>query len=591
MQNADAYSAVVPPATKAGCRSQIAERNGTNQRKTAICLILALIVSAALRFIDLGQKPLWCDELATLQRLSLPLSEHLGQMSGNHPLYELLLRLWMPPDASDAWMRIPSAALGVLAVWLTWKLVRGVGRWEGLIAAWLMALSPLHLMYSRIGRAYSLACTLALASNLAFIWALRRRNALSFAAYVLATALMVYANLIAASVWMAQALFLLWFYLPAVAPGPLKRWRGQMAKAGRRRLRRIGYWLFANVAVAALLAPWMLFNVRNAVVWSVETKYTPQQLGTWAKACYLALTLCLGETVHPLNLWVVLPAFLGFGAAMAFGILRVLRRRGLVRRSPWMPKPWRRRLGEGGRLGLFLLIQLVVLFVAGLCFAAVAPKHLTILLPAWCGLLAIGIFRFRMPRNDRGLKPVPQSPGKPHSLWRRLQPATLPLCGLSTWICGGFMLATTAASLFNYFTNRQFADADMVTPWREIAATIERSSGPHDVIIVGYRPDRGMYYMFRRYYRGKLEVQYLDFSDWRGYLSRSGRGGAIWLLLHDGDPWRDIERWLGERKLAFEMIPFQEEEHTLKWLRAGLREREKYRSPLYRLYRISSGEN
>ena len=208
-----------------------------------VWLVTALVAAAALRFAALGQKPLWCDELASLQRLSLSFSAHVQAMKGNHPLFELLLRLWMPPDGSDAWMRIPSAALGVAAVWMTWLLVRGLGARYGLVAAWLMALSPLHVMYSRIARPYSLACTLALASTLALIWAIRRRSVLSFAAYAVATALLVYANLFAASLWLAQVIFLLWFH--------------------RRRLRRLAPWVVANLAVAALIAPWMWYSARR----------------------------------------------------------------------------------------------------------------------------------------------------------------------------------------------------------------------------------------------------------------------------------------------------------------------------------------
>jgi uncharacterized membrane protein len=249
---------------------------------------MALVAAAALRFTALGQKPLWCDELASLQRLGLSFSAHVQAMKGNHPLFELLLRLWMPPDGSDAWMRIPSAALGVAAVWMTWRLVRGLGARCGLIAAWLMALSPLHVMYSRIARPYSLACTLALASTLTLVWAIRRRSVLSYATYAVVTALLVYANLFAASLWMAQAIFLLWFY--------------------RRRLRRLTPWIAANLAVAALLAPWMWYSAVGAMTWGSQTQYTALQLGLLAKICYLPLTLCLGETVNPLNFPVVIPA-------------------------------------------------------------------------------------------------------------------------------------------------------------------------------------------------------------------------------------------------------------------------------------------
>ncbi len=482
----------------------------------------ALAAAAALRFAALGQKPLWCDELASLQRLGLSFSAHVQAMKGNHPLFELLMRLWMPPDGSDAWMRIPSAALGVAAVWMTWLLARGLGRRCGLVAAWLMALSPLHVMYSRIARPYSLACTLALASTLALVWAIRRRSVLSFAAYAVATALLVYANLFAASLWAAQVIFLLWFH--------------------RRRLRRLAPWVVANLAVAALIAPWMWYSARGAMTWGAQTQYTAQQLGGWAKACYLPLTLCLGETVNPLNFPVVLPALIGFGLAAASGIVSVFARR----RS----------------LAALLFVQVAAVFAASLAFSALGAKHLTILLPAWCGLIAIGLLSLR-------------------AKWLG-------------WLCGLLILATTIASQFNYFTNRQFADADMVTPWREIAATVERSERPGEALIIGYHPDRGVYDIFRRYYHGKLNPQYLDFSDWRGQLTRELKEhGSAWILLHDSDPYDKIEAWISSQRCGFSLTPFQMREHTLARLKAGFifgapedMER-KFESPLYRLYRVT----
>ncbi len=443
-------------------------------------------------------------------------------MKGNHPLFELLLRLWMPQDGSDAWMRIPSAALGVAAVWMTWLLVRGLGARYGLVAAWLMALSPLHVMYSRIARPYSLACTLALASTLALIWAIRRRSVLSYAAYEIATALLVYDNLFAVSLWIAQGIFLLWFH--------------------RRRLRRLAPWVTANLAVAALIAPWMWYSAVGAMTWGSQTQYTAQQLGTLAKICYLPLTLCLGETVNPLNIPIVLPALIGFGVAVFAGIATALARR----RS----------------LAVLLFIQVAVVFLSSLAFSAIGAKHLTILLPAWFGLIAIGLLSLR-------------------AKWLG-------------WLCGLLILATVTASQFNYFTNRQFADADMVTPWREIAATVERSERPGEALIIGYHPDRGVYDVFRRYYHGKLKPQYLDFADWEGQLTqelRSHRG--VWILLHDSDPYDKIEALVGSgRPAMYRVTPFQMREHTLKRIEAGYifgapdDMKRMFETPLYRLYYV-----
>jgi len=482
----------------------------------------AIAAAAVLRFGWLSRWPLWVDELATLQRLRLSFTDHLLAMRGNHPLYEILLRLWARPDAGDAWLRVPSAALGVLAVWLTWRLLCRLGRREAVVGAWLMALSPLHVMYSRMARSYSLAVALALLSHLALLAALRRRKAWLYVAYAVTTVLMVYANLLTCGVWAGQVLFLLWFF--------------------RRHWRRLGPWALAHAGTAALLFPWMRYSFVGAVTWGADTQYTARQYGRAAKAAYQALTLCLGETVHPLNPWVVPLAAAVFGGALVWAALRALRRRG------GMP--------------CYLFAQVVVVYASGLAFAAAAAKHLAAVLPAWLGLVALALVRIR----GRGLRIA----------------------------LGAVVFGAMCASDANYFLGREFADADMVTPWRRIAGAVERGEEPGDALFIGYRMDRGACDMFARYYSGALVPEHVNFDRWGEQISRAEEGRRqVFLLLHDGDPWRDVETWLRERGRQAEMTPFQTEEHTLRRIReTGLfGSGEAYRSPLYRLYRYRSDEH
>jgi len=333
------------------------------------------------------------------------------------------------------------------------------------------------------------------------------------------------------TIWLAHGVFLIWFH--------------------RRRPKRLLRWIPAHAAVTLLVLPWMLFSLRGAVTWSQETRYTAQQLGGWFKAAHVAMALSVGETVHPLNVAVVVPAAAGFGTALLAGVAAARRRR---------------------IVPALLLSQAAVVFGVGMYFAAAAPKHLTILLPAWLGLAALGISQMR-------------------AGWRML--------------CAGLITVTMGASLFNYFSGREFTDADMVTPWRDIVGTVRRNLAPDDVVIVGYRPDAGARDMFDHYYRPGTPTRHLDFADWRSDLASVARGrGRIWLLLHDGDPWREIERWMRQAGWRFAVIPFQEEEHTLRGLREWLAARGehrslaawlaavggyagRHRSPLYRLYLIT----
>lgn len=492
----------------------------------------AIVIGAVLRLVALGLHPLWCDELATLQRLELPLVVHLRAMQGNHPLYEILLRAWAGPAASDGWIRFPSAVFGIAAVALTWCLLRPAGGRVALLASWLVALSPLHVMYSRIARPYALACVLALSSNLFLLAAIRRRRFWQLFGYAISTALLIYSNLMAVALWASQAVFLAWFY--------------------RRRPRRLLPWLPALGAVALMILPWMSFSLKGAVAWSQETHYTAQQLGRWFKAGHLALSLTIGETVHPLNVAVVAPAAVGFGIAFVSGCLAAARRRRL--------------------LPMLLLVQVGFTCVTAMYFAAAAAKHLTILLPAWFGLAAVGMSGLR---------------------------------GQVRFLCTGLVSVAMVVSLANYFSGREFTDADMVTPWREMANAVTRQMRPGDTVMVGYRPDAGARDMFDRYFRPATPTRRLDFARWDADLTSAAAGaGRIWLLLHDGDPHAEIEQWLRRHGWSFRVFAFQDEEHTLEglrewmsarregmpllsWLGALPRYASRHHSPLYRLYLVT----
>ena len=265
----------------------------------------------------------------------------------------------------------------------------------------------------------------------------------------------------------------------------------------------------------------------------------------FAKLLYLPFVFSVGETVHPLNLAIVPAAFVGFGGLFATGA-RTL---------------WRRR----DEAALFLATQFVVVFVLGLFFAAAAPKHLSIILPAFCMILAAGV----------------AGSGKKMKMPARKQVVRVSLRAALVVLA----VVTSAGSLVNYFVDREFHDADMVTPWREIVEQVRTNEHKDDALIIGYRGDRGIWRMFRRYYRGRLDPVYLDFGDWQGQLGSALKGRPrVWLLLHDTDPREEIKKWLGER--AAVVGRYQYEEHTLKGMREGLGSIRNYRSYLYKLYLV-----
>ena len=484
--------------------------------------VAGIVVGAALRLAAPGRWTLWCDELASLRRCTtMSVSAHLHEMRGNHPLYEVgALRPWSRVTTSDGGIRIPSAVAGALTLWLVWLVARGMGAKVGAASVWILACSPLHLMFSRLARPYALAGLWAALATWLLVVGLRRRRWWAFAGYGATAALMALTNLFACSLLVGQAGFLIWLH--------------------RRRLPRLAPWVGAGILFLALAAPWFAAHAVSAVAWSQATPYAGRQLGLALKAVYLPFTFALGETVHPLALWIVAPAAVGFGIASVAGL-----RQG-----------WRHSLAR------LMLVETLVVFVAAMAFRAASPKHMLVAAPGFAMLLGAGVV----------------------SLRRRW----LMTCVLVV------ILGTRAVSIANYFSGRDFHDADMVTPWRQMVSAVTRQEKPGEALLIGYRNDADAWRMFLRYYReagGALKPVWLDSKDWRRELANAVRTApVVWALLHEADPRDEVEKWMRARGWGIHERGFQMEEHTLRGLREGLRAVGKHRSWMYKLYRITGSD-
>jgi len=91
-------------------------------------------------------------------------------------------------------VRLPSALLGILAVWLVYLLVKELFKSEnlGLLSAFFLAISPWHLHYSRGGWESNAANTFILLGILLFIKALKRPKLFTFSVLSFVVSLYTY---------------------------------------------------------------------------------------------------------------------------------------------------------------------------------------------------------------------------------------------------------------------------------------------------------------------------------------------------------------------------------------------------------------
>jgi mannosyltransferase len=150
-------------------------------------IAVAAFLGGVLRFADISAQSLWYDEVYSLRMVSWPLRVILTVRDGHPPLFHLLLmtiKPWLGENAG----RVLSAVVGTLTIPLIGVL--GIRMFDPRTGAWsalLLALSPLHVWYSREGRMYALYALFAVISSLAVESVVRRRDLRSYLGWMAAT--------------------------------------------------------------------------------------------------------------------------------------------------------------------------------------------------------------------------------------------------------------------------------------------------------------------------------------------------------------------------------------------------------------------
>lgn len=328
-------------------------------RAAALSVGMLTLVALALRLVDLGGRALLPDEGSSFYFSQLPLATLLWTLCDPHPPgYYLLLRgaAWL--GQSEAWLRLPSALAGALAVPLTWVAGRAALRptaapgqpWPdqaALLAAALVACAPLAVWYSQEVRAYAALSLLTLAMAWAGLrWRLRP-TAAAAAAFLLAGWASLWVEYGALAILLGLNLFLLagWPWQPVDA---------HRAGATRR-------WLALQAALLAPFAAWWLVSAQPAAL--ARMSYQAIFLAVQAQGLGLDWTPDMARRVILVAAVVV----------VACGVMLAV----AVRRSPHMREllasPWVAAALVGAVLALAALGALPRLYTV--------KRHLNALLP------------------------------------------------------------------------------------------------------------------------------------------------------------------------------------------------------------------
>jgi|GEM_PF-1208776 len=142
-----------------------APQDGRVSIPTIVALGGILVAALGLRLANLGGKSLWLDEAYSVIQSQRPEVAVMGWADKVHPPFHfMLLHYWMDIfGTAEAVVRLPSVIASVLNVLLLfWLAYRLLGPRAALLAAGLLALSPLDIWYAQEARMYIFVTTAAL---------------------------------------------------------------------------------------------------------------------------------------------------------------------------------------------------------------------------------------------------------------------------------------------------------------------------------------------------------------------------------------------------------------------------------------------
>lgn len=147
---------------------------------------LILLLAACLRLQDLGKNSLWGDEINMMQVSAEPtLTEVWKAVRRPHSVgYPAFLHYWQRIDRAESMIRLPSAIAGVLGVWFLYQI--GTMLWNrglGLAAAFLLAISPAAIRFSREVAPYGIQNAVILGLFLLWLHALKKDRWLHWALF------------------------------------------------------------------------------------------------------------------------------------------------------------------------------------------------------------------------------------------------------------------------------------------------------------------------------------------------------------------------------------------------------------------------
>jgi hypothetical protein len=180
-----------------------------SRRRERLLFAAILVLALALRVWDLNARSLWFDEAGEYWVSTAPFShlvESVRTGTGDPPLYEFLLHMWMQVSTNETWLRLltvfasVSGVAGVMVFTrtVTAGAVAPVSAVAPVFAGALLAVLPADVRYAQEAGQYGFVPALVAWNLVCLLWMMRARNWRSLFAWVvtaLAASYLYYATI------------------------------------------------------------------------------------------------------------------------------------------------------------------------------------------------------------------------------------------------------------------------------------------------------------------------------------------------------------------------------------------------------------
>ncbi len=414
-----------------------------------VVLLLALTVLAlGLRLYRLDNQSLWYDEGFSVYLSSMDLDEITTRTAADiqPPLYYYLLHGWILLFGDTEWaVRAMSVLFGVFSVPLlyaiAWTLFRS--RLAGLLAALVMAVSPLQVWYGQEARMYTLLTFFCLLSSYLLLLAVEAKGRWTipvlWSAYAVANAAALYTHYFAFFILGFQAIYVL-VLLAAQRFRPVHLLIGSVV---------------SGVATLLIYLPWLPHLLTR---YSTDASYWAGQLKLHEVLMDIAISFAGGESVtEPVGIVLAV----GYGLAFLLTVAALFAQ--AARRAGQAADPAPRTLPASYFPLLFLLLLLLLPPVLILALSYNTPKfnarYAMVSHPALVLVLTGGLA----------------------ALWQRRKGYLgNVLRGAMSSLALILILGTSAYADYNAFVDPTFARAD----FRSVAGYVRERIGPGETIIL-----------------------------------------------------------------------------------------------------------